>query len=66
MSDVRPQLESLLLERLRDAMATLPDQGTTASPARTELVERTIADFLNDVRVVVDIETIKKNLSLAS
>lgn len=57
MSDVRPQLESLLAERIALALSALPDGGREYTPERAELVEQTVAKFVRDVKTVAEHET---------
>ena len=52
MSTIPPDLEELLLRRLADAMASLPDGGRKRSPERVALVQRTVDDFVRQVKKI--------------
>lgn len=56
MSDIPPELEEVLLRRLTDAMASLPDGGRDPSPERAALVQRTVDEFVRDVKVIAGYE----------
>ncbi len=52
MSTIPTDLEELLLRRLADAMASLPDGGRKYSPERVALVQRTVDDFVREVKKI--------------
>ncbi|MEM7503237.1 MAG: hypothetical protein AAF417_14385 [Pseudomonadota bacterium] len=58
MSTIPSDLEELLLRRLADAMASLPDGGRKRSPERVALVHRTVDDFVREVKRVTGEELV--------
>ena len=54
MQDVRKELETVLMQRIEAAIATLPDGGAAATPARAALIKQTVAEFVDDAKAVAN------------
>ena len=56
MCKIRTQLESILLQRIADAMSGLPDGGRRPTAEREATVERIVTEFVHDVKRVANVE----------